>query len=94
MTVEQVTYAAQCCPAAALRQLNPADLAALDRWCARALDDPDAEPQDGDEAAAVAKYEALLTSRRGSGGGYRRRPDGLVPRTSPQVKRGGHSGGW
>jgi hypothetical protein len=43
--------------------LPPADLAALDRWCAWALDDPGAEPRDGDEAAAVARYEALLAER-------------------------------
>ena len=55
--------AAQCCPTSALRQLSPADLAALDRWCAQALDDPDAKPRDGDEAAAVARYEALLAER-------------------------------
>ncbi len=30
---------------------------------ARALDDPDAEPEDSDEAAAVARYEALLAER-------------------------------
>ncbi len=59
---EAAPFAAQCCPASALRQLSPADLAALDAYCARALDDPDAEPQAGDEAAAVARYEALLTS--------------------------------
>jgi hypothetical protein len=63
LTAEQATYAAQCCPASALRQLSPADLAALDAWCARALDDPDAEPRDGDEAAAVARYEALLAEQ-------------------------------
>ena len=61
--VDQATYAQQCCPGSALRQLSPADLAALDRWCARALDDPDAESQAGDEAAAVERYEALLTER-------------------------------
>ena len=59
MTVDQAPHAAQCCPASALRQLSPADLAALDRWCARALHDPDAKPT-GDEAAAVARYERLL----------------------------------
>ena len=56
-------HAAECCPTYALRALTPAELAALDRWCARALNDPDAEPQDGDEAAAVARYEALLAER-------------------------------
>jgi hypothetical protein len=45
------------------RHDTPADLAALDRWCARALDDPDAEPQAGDEAAAVERYGALLAER-------------------------------
>ena len=63
MTVDQATHAGQCCPTSALRALTPADLAALDRWCARALDNPDAQPQDGDEAAAVARYEALLAER-------------------------------
>ena len=56
-------HAAQCCPVSALRQLTPAELAALDRWCARAMADPDAEPLDGAEAAAVARYEALLAER-------------------------------
>ncbi len=63
MTVDQATHAAQCCPVSALRQLSPADLAALDRWCGRAMADPDAEPRHGDEAAAVARYEALLAER-------------------------------
>ena len=63
MTVDQATHARQCCPVSALRQLSPADLAALGRWCKRAMTDPDAEPRDGDEAAAVARYEALLTER-------------------------------
>ncbi len=53
MTVEQATHARQCCPGFALRELSPAELAALDAYCARALDDPDAEPQAGNEAAAV-----------------------------------------
>jgi hypothetical protein len=56
-------FASQCCPTSALRQLSPADLAALDRWCAWAMADPDAQPKDGDEAAAVARYEALLAER-------------------------------
>ena len=34
------------------------------RTCRRALDHPDAEPQEGDEAAAVARYEALLAPPR------------------------------
>ena len=64
MATDPATYAAQCCPAHALRQLSPADLAALDAFCRRALEDPDAEPLAGDEAVAVARYEALLTSAR------------------------------
>ena len=56
-------YAAECCPTYALRALTPAELAALDAWCARAMADPDAEPQDGDEAAAVERYHALLAER-------------------------------
>ena len=55
-------HAAACCPASALAALSPADLAALDAYCARAMADPDAEPRDGDEAAA-ARYEALLAER-------------------------------
>ena len=51
-------HAGECCPAYALRQLNPDELAALDHWCKRAMTDPDAEPRAGDEAAA-ARYEAL-----------------------------------
>ncbi len=61
--IDPAPHAAACCPASALRQLSPAELAALDRWCARAMADPDAEPQAGDEAAAVARYEALLADR-------------------------------
>ena len=60
---EWAPHALQCCPASALRALSPADLAALDAFCRRALDDPDAQPADGDEAAAVARYEALLAER-------------------------------
>ena len=60
---EPAPYAHQCCPTSALRLLSPADLAALDRWCARAMADPAAEPEAGDEAAAVARYEALLAER-------------------------------
>ena len=59
MTVDQATHARQCCPTSALRQLSPADLAALARYCARALEDPDAEPSD-EERAAVERYQRLL----------------------------------
>ena len=60
MTVDQATHAQQCCQTSALRQLSAADLAALDRWCARALDNPDAEPIGDEKAAAVARYERVL----------------------------------
>ena len=60
---DSAPHARQCCPTHALADLAPADLAALDRWCARALHDPDAEPRDGDEAAAVSRYYALLAER-------------------------------
>ena len=53
-------HAAACCPAYALRALTPAELASLDAWCARAMAHPDAEPRDGDEAAVVERYEAVL----------------------------------
>jgi hypothetical protein len=56
-------HARACCPEYALAALAPADLAALDRYCARALDDPDAEPDGEAERAAVARYEALLADR-------------------------------
>ena len=56
-------YARACCPHHALAELTADELAALDRWCARALDDPEPEPAEGDEATAVARYErALLES--------------------------------
>ena len=56
-------FASLCCPGFALRALTPADLRHLDAYCARALDNPDAQPRAGDEAAAVARYEALLAER-------------------------------
>ena len=63
MTVDQATNALQCCPAHALAALTPEELRHLDAYCGRALDNPDAQPRDGDEAAAVARYEALLAQR-------------------------------
>ena len=83
MTVDQATHAAQCCPSSALRQLSPADLAALAAWCARAMADPDAEPWDGDEAAAVACYEALLAERARD---WRKEPP--LPRRPRALERG------
>ena len=56
-------HARLCCPESALRELSAVEVAALDRWCARAMADPDAEPRAGDEAAAVERYEALLTEQ-------------------------------
>jgi hypothetical protein len=46
--------------AAPFAALSPAELAALDAYCARALDDPDAEPAGPEEIAAAARYERLL----------------------------------
>ena len=63
VATEPAPYARACCPHHALAEFTAAELAALDRWCARALDNPDAEPRAGDEAAAVARYEALLAER-------------------------------
>ena len=57
---DPVPYARQCCPASALAALTPDELRHLDRYCRRVLADPDAEPRDGDEATAVARYEGLL----------------------------------
>src|SRR3712207_8063011 len=57
MTVDQVTYAQQCCPTSALRQLGPADLAALE--------DPDAERRDGAAAAERSEeHTSELQSRQ------------------------------
>ena len=53
-------HARLCCPESALRELSAVDLAALDRWCARALNDPDAEPIGPEELAAAERYEAVL----------------------------------
>ena len=53
-------HARLCCPDHALAELTAAELAALDAYCARALDDPDAEPIGDEEAAAVARYERTL----------------------------------
>ena len=57
---EPAPYARACCPHHALAELTPDELAALDRWCARALDDPEAEPAGPEEIAAVARYERVL----------------------------------
>ena len=56
-------YARLCCPEPALRELTAEELAALDRFCARALDDPEAVPIGRRECAAVERYEGVLVSR-------------------------------
>ena len=53
-------FAEHCIPDHAWRLLDPADRRLLDTYCARAMHDPHARPQPGDEAAAVARYERLL----------------------------------
>lgn len=63
MIGDRAPHASQCCPASALRELDPEEQRALDRYCRRALDDPGASPETGAEAAAVARYDALLTAR-------------------------------
>ncbi len=63
MRADAAPYARQCCPTAALRALTPAELRALDAYCRRGMSNPDAEPQDGDEVAAVERYHALLAER-------------------------------
>ena len=60
MRVDPAPYAALCCPHHALAELTAAELAALDAYCRRALDDPEAEPIGDEEVAAVARYEAVL----------------------------------
>ena len=45
---------------AALRELTDEELAALERFCQRAEDDPGVEPVDDAERAALARYEALV----------------------------------
>ena len=60
MAAHPVPHAALCCPPYALAALTPDELAALDAYCARALDDPDAEPAGPEEIAAAERYEAIL----------------------------------
>ncbi len=56
-------YARACCPPHALAELTADELAALDRFCRRALDDPEAEPIGEEEIAAAERYQqALLAS--------------------------------
>ena len=57
---DQAPYARACCPDHALAELTPDELAALDRWCARALDDPEAEPIGPEEIAAAERYYQVL----------------------------------
>ena len=59
-TADPAPHARLCCPDHALAELTADELAALDRWCARALDDPEAEPIGEEEIAAVARYEQVL----------------------------------
>ena len=63
MSGDRVPHARQCCPEPALRELTADELRALDGYCRRALDDPDAAPGNPQECAAVARYEALLAER-------------------------------
>ena len=56
-------FALHCIPAHVWRELDPADRRHLDTYCARAMDDPHARPQPGDEAAAVARYHRVLDER-------------------------------
>ncbi len=49
-----------CCPEPALRELTADELAALERYCRRALDDPDAEPCGPEEIAAAERYHQVL----------------------------------
>jgi hypothetical protein len=59
-TLTAAPHATQCCPASALRQLSPDELATLDAYCARALDDPEVGPIGDEEIAAVAAYHRTL----------------------------------
>ncbi len=53
-------HAAQAYAAHVLVALGPAELAALERFAARALDDPQARPRGKDEVAVVRRAEALI----------------------------------
>jgi hypothetical protein len=72
-------HADQCFAATILATLAPAELAILDRYCERALDDPGAEPADAEERAAWASAERLVgraaarmwRARRGHRRGHR-----------------------
>ncbi len=56
----------------ALEQLTDDELAALERFCVRAQDDPEAEPADDEERAAVARYEGLVAIKGTTRSGQRR----------------------
>lgn len=63
---------------ALLSRLTPEERAALDRFAARALDNPEATPGDDDERQAVGRAD-LLARRGGGMGGYARpKPQGAV----------------
>ena len=53
-------HAARAYAAHVLAALRPAELAALDRFAARALDAPRAQPRGVDETAAVRRVEGLI----------------------------------
>ena len=77
---EPAPYARACCPHHAVAELTADELAALNRFCARVLDDPEAEPIGEEEIAAVARYERTLARlavgvwRRERRAHYGRRP--------------------
>ena len=62
MIGDRAPHARLCCPEPALRELTPDELRALDAYCRRALDDPDAAPGSPQECAAVERYEGLLAA--------------------------------
>jgi hypothetical protein len=62
VTTAPAPHARLCCPPHALAELTAAELAVLNAYCARALDDPEAEPIGEEEIAAVARYERVLAS--------------------------------
>jgi len=57
-------FAAAAYRASVLALLTPAELAALDTYTARALDNPAARPGDAVERAVLARVDTLLGGRR------------------------------
>ncbi len=63
MVTNAASPAAEAYGPTILARLAPAERAALDRYAARALGDPDAAPEGEEEVAAEARVHALIAAR-------------------------------